>query len=462
MSSVPSNPPDISSAANNMDLRHMTSTGALHANNASTRRVSQRIGSRSPASIPSSPTSVHSSSSAIFERDIEPIVSPSPPHSHDPHRIPRAKATEALEQSVPSVLDSAASILAGLQDAQTDQVAVETPALLDCVGGGRRSGVASPIGSFRSRSPSPGASGFGPSGGKGGLLLSIPHPHSQSPPRPQPTISTNISPTSQQFHAPAPAPPPQPTETPSIVTPTSAYFSTTSSVASEAESSPTTTTREKAPDFPDDVDVRSPMVPSPPPPSAVEPSSFSAYNPNTTASSTSPHQSSLFSSSTPPYSQSHTSPSLSPHASSPASSPRQPAQSLSGTSSPSSAKVATKRLSFMSYADLLTSTPASTLPLSSLTSTSMEPPHIPSVAGYGHDVSSVNGNLSAAGSLKGFPLTNVKEPAFHNHHFKERDSMLDDLVGGEWEREGLGRGLEERLEAVVGSTSAPSSVVGKA
>uniref|UniRef100_A0A0W0EY22 Uncharacterized protein n=1 Tax=Moniliophthora roreri TaxID=221103 RepID=A0A0W0EY22_MONRR len=411
MSSVPSNPPDISSAANNMDLRHMTSTGALHANNASTRRVSQRIGSRSPASIPSSPTSVHSSSSAIFERDIEPIVSPSPPHSHDPHRIPRAKATEALEQSVPSVLDSAASILAGLQDAQTDQVAVETPALLD-----------------------------------------------------SPTISTNISPTSQQFHAPAPAPapPPQPTETPSIVTPTSAYFSTTSSAASEAESSPTTTTREKAPDFPDDVDVRSPMVPSPPPPSAVEPSSFSAYNPNTTASSTSPHQSSLFSSSTPPYSQSHTSPSLSPHASSPASSPRQPAQSLSGTSSPSSAKVATKRLSFMSYADLLTSTPASTLPLSSLTSTSMEPPHIPSVAGYGHDVSSVNGNLSAAGSLKGFPLTNVKEPAFHNHHFKERDSMLDDLVGGEWEREGLGRGLEERLEAVVGSTSAPSSVVGKA
>ena len=33
---------------------------------------------------------------------------------------------------------------------------------------------------------------------------------------------------------------------------------------------------------------------------------------------------------------------------------------------------------------------------------------------------------------------------------RDRDSliMLEDLVGGEWEREGLGRGLEERLERI--------------
>jgi hypothetical protein len=31
----------------------------------------------------------------------------------------------------------------------------------------------------------------------------------------------------------------------------------------------------------------------------------------------------------------------------------------------------------------------------------------------------------------------------------EEDRMMDD-VGGEWEREGLGRGLEERLEALAG------------
>jgi hypothetical protein len=38
-------------------------------------------------------------------------------------------------------------------------------------------------------------------------------------------------------------------------------------------------------------------------------------------------------------------------------------------------------------------------------------------------------------------------------HAGKRDSiaMLDD-VGGEWEREGLGRGLEERLEIMVGGS----------
>ncbi|KAJ3532600.1 hypothetical protein NMY22_g7674 [Coprinellus aureogranulatus] len=84
------------------------------------RRTSQHLrtgdtGLRSPNSIPSSPTSIHSSSSAIFERDIEPILPPSPPSLPgkplDPHRIPRAKNTEQLDQAVPSVLDSAAAIL---------------------------------------------------------------------------------------------------------------------------------------------------------------------------------------------------------------------------------------------------------------------------------------------------------------------------------------------------------------
>ncbi|KDR77803.1 hypothetical protein GALMADRAFT_245905 [Galerina marginata CBS 339.88] len=45
-----------------------------------------RLGSRSPTSTPSSPTSIHSSSSAIFERDVEPLSPPSPPtHSGDNH-----------------------------------------------------------------------------------------------------------------------------------------------------------------------------------------------------------------------------------------------------------------------------------------------------------------------------------------------------------------------------------------
>ena len=71
----------------------------------------------------------HSSYSAILEWDIEPLISPSPPvtdnHPPNPHRIPRSKGTEQLENSVPSVLDIAASILATLKDVDVgDQVVI--------------------------------------------------------------------------------------------------------------------------------------------------------------------------------------------------------------------------------------------------------------------------------------------------------------------------------------------------
>ena len=85
----------------------------------------------------------------------------------------------------------------------------------------------------------------------------------------------------------------------------------------------------------------------------------------------------------------------------------------------------------MSYSDLLASTPTSLVPLSSFTTcaTSEMPPHIPGVTGFPN-------NHSNAGSIHG--------------RDKDRDSiaLLDD-VGGEWEREGLGKGLEERLEALM-------------
>jgi hypothetical protein len=39
-------------------------------------------------------------------------------------------------------------------------------------------------------------------------------------------------------------------------------------------------------------------------------------------------------------------------------------------------------------------------------------------------------------------------------HPGKRDSIaLLDNMGGEWEREGLGKGLEERLDALVSGTS---------
>ena len=94
----------------------------------------------------------------------------------------------------------------------------------------------------------------------------------------------------------------------------------------------------------------------------------------------------------------------------------------------------------MSYSDLLSFTPTSTLPLSSLTtsaSTFEPPPHIPGVSGLG--IGS-GGLTSERSSIRG----GVTHPGN-----RESIALLDN-VGGEWERQGLGMGLEERLDAVLG------------
>jgi len=84
------------------------------------------LSSRSPGPIPSSLTSVHSSS-AIFECDIEPISCSPSYHLPNPRRTPRSRQTKQLDQSVPSVLDSAAAILASststLEDDRINAVA---------------------------------------------------------------------------------------------------------------------------------------------------------------------------------------------------------------------------------------------------------------------------------------------------------------------------------------------------
>ncbi|CAE6503856.1 unnamed protein product [Rhizoctonia solani] len=80
----------------------------------------------------------------------------------------------------------------------------------------------------------------------------------------------------------------------------------------------------------------------------------------------------------------------------------------------------TNRLSFMSYHDLLASTPVATVPLSSIVSGG-DPGHLPGVIGlHGHRSSGIFG-----------------------------DDVSETQSGGEFDREGLGRGLEERLEGVL-------------
>ncbi|EIW75422.1 hypothetical protein CONPUDRAFT_139958 [Coniophora puteana RWD-64-598 SS2] len=380
--------------------RKSSNHGSLHYNT--------RLGSRSPSSIPSSPTSAHSSTSAIFERDIEPIGPPSPPnptHPFNPHRTARSKGTEQLEQSVPSVLDSAAAVLTASSPAEEEQIAVVTPAR------DTRSGFASPIGSLRSRSPSPTSSRSpsytinpGPTSRTSSLLLSIPTAPSLSP--------TAGSPTQPQ----APMRPMAGKASPVVGTPTSAYYSMVSE-----ESSPTTTTVEHPP--PSEL---SPPISGLPVVSTPTASPRSLLTAAPAISTASPGASASLS----------TSPSSGFMAGSPMA-----GHPLNLSHPPSPSNNASKRLSFMAYSDLLASTPSSLAPLSSFTSGAgavEAPPHLPSVSGFKQ--APAHGTASASAS----PVGSMRGPPGN------RDSVvLLDSLGGEWEREGLGRGLEERLEALM-------------
>jgi hypothetical protein len=385
-----------------------------------------RLGSRSPNSIPSSPTSVHSSSSAIFERDIEPITCPSPPHSSNSHpnphrRTPRSKVNEQLDQSVPSVLDSAAELLASTQGTvEDDRISVVAPARDLGFGGGLRSGVTSPIGSLRSRSPSP--IGVG-AGRRTSLLLSIPSPPLQTnvplvasnPPassRAPANISTQTSPAAGCTVGEQPN-----LSTPSIVTPTSMYYSVASGGTTDGDgegTSPTTTTLEHPPSsflntFPSQSYLQS-----------ISPAAFSAIPLNL---------------SHPP------SPIISPLLLSPG---------------------GDKRLSFMSYTDLLASTPASLQPLSSFTtsaSSAEPPPHIPSVSGITQASAQAQAQLHSHSPLHSSGRSLMYAAGVIEGRGVGDTDSIDD-AGGEWEREGLGSGLEERLEALLGLGSPGSPGIG--
>ncbi|KDQ08101.1 hypothetical protein BOTBODRAFT_48388 [Botryobasidium botryosum FD-172 SS1] len=280
-----------------------------------------------PSSIPSSPTSIHSSSSAIFERDIESIpgfslnpITPTKPGmpKPDPHRTSRGSAHEPLESSVPSVLSSAAFALSSngvAEDAGT--ISVIVPA---------STATASPPSSFAilssgSRSPSPTGTHFS---------------FSQSP-----TQSSRLPLPERENSGPLPA--------------------------------------------------------------GSFPSSYSSSSP-------------------PPLSP----PSL------PSPRPKRSTQSLATTIAPDdrSPSPPTNRLSFISYHDLLLSTPVAATPLSTFTSppSSDPPPHLPMIVSASGTTSPVSGLLTGTG-------------VGHVGWGKED--------GGEWEREGLGKGLEERLEEVL-------------
>jgi len=81
------------------------------------------------------------------------------------------------------------------------------------------------------------------------------------------------------------------------------------------------------------------------------------------------------------------------------------------------------------------------MPLSSLTLSVSEPPHLPSVLGFPQAQAHMHATATAssAGSIRNAAGLLDQDAA----------GMAADGVGGEWEREGLGRGLEERLESLM-------------
>jgi len=302
-------------------------------------------------------THSHSSSSAIFERDIEPIT-PSPPHPSHPHRTPRGKATEQLDHAVPTVLDSAAAVLSSPTDDQV--IAIVAPATSDLAS---LSGLSSRL---SSRSPSP-------TRGKANVpFVNLPSPS------PSLTLPLPVQATSQKFKYPTPlAGPNAEAEGAPSATPTTSFFggSVSQEVNTDAQPTPTTAA---SPDLTTSVSQRS------------SPSVFPVS----------------------PLALSH----------------------------PPSPHTATKRLSFISYTDLLTSAPSSTLPLSTLTTSATvadPPPHLLSVLGIPQHG---GGSASASPRTSFYGDRDVREG---------RDGLFIDDAGGEWEREGLGQGLEERLESLM-------------
>ncbi|ODN84332.1 hypothetical protein L202_00305 [Cryptococcus amylolentus CBS 6039] len=383
-------------------------------------------------SRPSSPSSIHSSGSAIFERDIEHPPLPSlalganPPHSphtlnHKPSRVLHLSHGSNLDHTVPAVLDDAveALTLGGATSRGLEGLEIEAPTgnpagmtrqsstSLTSSAGRKLSTGPSAVWSPHSRSSSPVSTNSRPS--------SVASPH-QSPP-----ILAQLSP-SQTFTAPpatfgagrdSPASPTSPTAaTASVPRPAAPRrISTGPQLPGGWVKDSTITPGEE----------RSSSVPAP-----------AAAAPLSGSPSPSP---------VPP----HLSPSKSkPH----------------------------HRLSFVSYNDILLSVPTQVTSFGEITSGTVSPDHLPGTVspslssrspavGQGQ-VPSLNGFPSAANSLPArqdagspVPASSLTSAAAAAGATGELNAGWEagrggsgalGLGEGEWQREGLGKGLEQRLE----------------
>ncbi|WVQ71046.1 hypothetical protein IAR50_000571 [Cryptococcus sp. DSM 104548] len=382
-------------------------------------------------SRPSSPSSIHSSGSAIFERDIEHPPLPSlalganPPHSphtlnHKPSRVLHLSHGSNLDHTVPAVLDDAVEALTqgGATSRGLEGLEIEAPTG-NPSGMARQSSTSLTSSAGRKLSTGPGA-GFGPTSRSPSPISISSRPSSAASPHQSPPILAQLSP-SQTFTAPpatfgagrdSPVSPTSPTAaTASVPRPAAPRrISTGPQLPGGWVKDNTVTSGEE----------RSTSVPAP----AASPS-HSAVPPHLSPSKSKPHH----------------------------------------------------RLSFVSYNDILLSVPTQVTSFGEITSGTVSPDHLPGTVspslssrspavGQGQ-VPSLNGFPSSASTLPtrqdaGSPvpassLTSAAAAAGATGTAPGLESKASWEAGrggsgalglgeGEWQREGLGKGLEQRLE----------------
>ncbi|KIO23566.1 hypothetical protein M407DRAFT_108877 [Tulasnella calospora MUT 4182] len=476
-------------------------------------------GARSPSasgSMPSSPTSIHSSSSAIFERDIEQPLTATTSSlltlHKDPHHTARAAAHEPLESAVPSVLSAAVTALGEVDSASLsaphsggggsttsggkeirkgmsmDDISVIAPSPLS-----PQNWTASTAGSIRlsaSRSPSP---HLLPLPG----LASLGQQQQQQPTTSSPSPSAsnkvarsavpnriNTGGSADGDNGLATATATGAAASPSVIgvvvppTPNANTFGFASPAGIRPSNSGSTSPQSA---------TASPLIVTPPLPVATAgiPIARSGGASRSTSRPTSIAMSLEELSLAPLVATTADSPvpvppDVEPIAFSGSAHPRPPSPNALNANN-----TASKRLSFISYNDLLNSTPMSSFPLSSVTSGAAEPPHqvdvtvrsprrtrtnsrqstlnrspVSDVFGTRTSVfedENLGGVLlsAAAAAASASASPNAQQPTLQHTH------DVGPKGGGEWEREGMGSGLEERLESTFkeeqGKDVAPSN-----
>ncbi|KAG8987672.1 hypothetical protein FRB90_003209, partial [Tulasnella sp. 427] len=422
---------------------------------------------RSPSgSMPSSPTSIHSSSSAIFERDIEQPLSAVTSnslhllHNKDPHHTARAVAHEPLENSVPSVLSAAATALGELEPTPSslaapphsggsstkqirkgmsmDDISVIAPAPLSPQHWPAGASTAGSVRLGASRSPSPHLlplPGLPPTGATNTAT---------SPRIARPGVPKRIN-TNGSADGEAAANATSVSGGPSVidVVPPTPNANTFGFVPAKQAIATTTTSGNTSPQS-------SPMIVTPPLP-LPRGTAVASSNSRPTSIAMSLEELSLSPLVATTADEVVPVPAdVEPLAFSGSAHPRPPSPNSANNAANTTAS---KRLSFISYNDLLNSTPMSSFPLSSLTTGGpAEPPHQVDVTLRSPRRTRTNSRQSSSPLADTFAQsqagarTSVFEDAGEGGSLQHSHDV-GPKGGGEWEREGMGSGLEERLEA---------------